>query len=403
MSRDFATLVAVGFLIGCGGPPAPRFEVCRAESLRACVLPQWYEEAAPSRDDLVFVGRGCADRDDAASLQAKSEVAAQIEERIETTTGWIDRVTENGKVDRHFARSGKATVTQLLRGGRITRRERVCDGRYVAARYELDLRPVELVVAERLRARWSDPKPSRIEWRGPSLLLTSEFVRALDRYLVAGGSPGVVRAVDLALRREAGQWIVVVDDVSERLGPHDLSRMMRWHVDASGLTLTLQSLGPPRGPNRLEEGDRFVLQLDGATPGGHFAVFDLVPDGRVHLMQDSRPLAERQTIPPVSERHAAGGVFDARLSTPGLSVEDVFLVVSARVPLDTSSIRGLRLEGGVPQTEDAYALDRFVEWFDARRGDGAVGSITTLHVRIEPTGMTSAADGAFGAVDDGRR
>lgn len=199
-------------MAACGGVPrAPQPTFCDQSALAGCDLPDWYKEHT-STDNLVLVGLGCANLDHSAGLEAKAVIAGQIRTQI-CTKGWFEKVSRNGRIDDNYGRSMEEATVELLVGAHLSHQARICDGRFVAIRHELDLHPAEFVLARYLRAGWGGSQPSRLDWKGPSLLQRSDFKTALERLLVADGAAGVVRSVHFELRRKSGLWLVAANDI----------------------------------------------------------------------------------------------------------------------------------------------------------------------------------------------
>ena len=189
--------------------------------------------------------------------------------------------------------------------------------------------------------------------------------------------------------------MVEANGILERIGVRDLSDLMRWSVNgmtgrAATLTLSVRPHIPRRDEdkNRLYEGDVFTLVLLSTDPAdSFFTTFNVYPDGRVSLLQESRHLAIEQEIPPLAEQDQEGGIFDAHLAEAGVPAEDVFVVVSTTHPLDTSRFSILQPEGGPVTGEHSYKLHEFMTWLDQQRR--ILREIALLHVRTEPRASKS--------------
>lgn len=154
------------------------------------------------------------------------------------------------------------------------------------------------------------------------------------------------------------------------------------------LTLSLKPHNAPLGANRLREGDLFALALKSTDPGPHLTTFNIYPDGRVSLLQKSQPLATYQEIPPLAQRNAEGGIFDAHLVTLGVPVQDIFVVVATTERLDTSPFTILKTDRGPLTGEYSYQLHEFMTWLDKQRD--ILREIAMLHVQTMPRESKSA-------------
>ncbi len=147
----------IGMLVLCGCATLPRPVLGDPAVLRVCV--EGTNEAA-------------------ARQAAEKAVGGQVETRWKQQT-FRQTVFRNGRVEQTFRKLESETVDLLLEG-LFTQwdGDRACS--------TLDLRAVDVLVAEAVREGWGNDPPARLRWEATPMLVHSALLEDVDRLLKPG-------------------------------------------------------------------------------------------------------------------------------------------------------------------------------------------------------------------------
>lgn len=339
--------------------------------------PAWYGTLR-TEHRLILLGYGQGPSLKEAKANALNDIAQQIETRIQSETDI--RVASGAAGSATEASQSVRTYTsQRLEAAKRLQSEQTSAGQFFVA-YSVDLRPRVEVITAALRQKWAGQLPSKIDWRGHQAIVSSEFVMDLDRRLTQKDFPAPVRQVNASLRRSQGQWLLVLNDHIARIGVNDLPSLLNWKERGSDLLLAMKPLGKSRGRNRLQAGDLFVFTIDAKAPGGYVTLFNVYPDGRVAVLEDSRKLSTSQQVPS-REQQQEGQALEAYTVEPGKTAQDIFLAIRSSRALDTTRFQAIVGEHAEPvKGEGSYQLDRFLRWLDKQD----VLAMSVLRVEVHP-------------------
>ena len=345
---------------------------------REPVYPPWYDKI-DARDPLILVGFGYGASAEEAKSRALGDIGEQIEVKVESA--FMGETTSvSGAIEERLRERIAVTSEVNLRDARRIRQGRdECGYHYMA--YEADLRPKEQIVVERLLEKWGGRRPRDLRWQGPRILVESTFMKTVEQQLNASARQSGTRTITVELRRDehiAG-WVLIVAGVATWLRESDLSRLIRWKSTV-GDKFVFRARQPEGSSSvsSLHEGEPFLFIVEAGNAQGYFTLFNLYPDGRVCMLQQSRRLAVYQEIPDRT-RQREGEVFVAHTAQPGQASHDTYLVLRSAEPLDTSCFRSLPASG-VVSGEDSYKLDRFLAWLDG----APVEAIAVLCMDVQP-------------------
>lgn len=340
--------------------------------------PEWYGTLRMGHR-LILVGYGQGPNLKEAKANALNDIAQQIETRIQSET---DIRTASGATgaSTEATQSVRTYTSQRLEAAKRIRNEQTSDGQFFVA-YSVDLRPKVEVIAAVLRQQWGGDKlPSKIDWRGHQVIVSSDMISDLNRRLTQRDFPAPVRRIDASLRRSQGQWLLVLNDHIERIGLSDLASLLNWSERGDGLSLGMKPLGKSRGRNRLQAGDLFIFNIEAKKPGGYVTIFNLYPDGRVAVIEDSRQLTTALEVPSRKQQQE-GQALEAYTAEPGRVAQDIYLAIHSPRALDTTRFQAIVGDNAEPvKGEGAYQLDRFLRWLDRQE----VLAMSVLRVEVRP-------------------
>ncbi len=351
---------------GCSlNPPAPQ--------------PRWYSVVSPA-DPQRPQGQGRGETLAAAKLAALKDLAEGIRVVVATETVAI-RTVEQDRLIHRLSETTRVRTDETLAGLRLTRSEQGGDG-YFYVRYEIDLRPLEVMMAGQLAAAWDHKLPARIVWTGSKGLANGRFLAALAQRLSEPRAKSPTRSIAVDLKPGGyGAWVLTIDGRHDwRLSQVDWSRLIDWGQYADGrLSLALLPRTADRGQNRLQAGDVFALRLSGQPRHGHYTLFNLYADGRVAILAENCPLRGGVAIYP--DDCQMGVELVAATIAPATPTTDLYLAVSADQRMD--SHRFIRAGEQVLATEQGRQAHELFAWLD----EGvATAAIAVLSVSTAPAG-----------------
>ncbi len=325
-------------------------------------------------DPMILIGEGRAATCPEARLEAMGELAEQVQVRIKVHH-FREWLFTNGRVDRSDGRTTSATRDALLEGAQVV--DRAQDEDSCWRKVELNLRPADQILAQRLRERWGGGSKN-ISLEGPSWLVSSEFATALKKRLDAP-SAGVdaPQSVTLDLRH-TGTWVLTASDEAQLMSVRNLGRLL----DTGLLTekvLVQVNRAAGGSARRVDEGERFRVEVVGRDV--HCALFNLYQDGRVALLQASSPLQTTIRLP------GGEATYDA-CPVGGVTTTDLYVAVCSQAPIDTDDFVVLPAAGLVRQ--EALHLDLFFRWLDEVPGRQVAATPMTVTPTSELTACTQS-------------
>lgn len=337
--------------------------------------PDWYGNL-PVEPGFIY-GYGHATDRSKAKQQALSEISESIEVTVVGTSNLQTSVT-GSNVMQASSQEIKLHTEQKLKQV-IKLKEQVTEDDEFFLAYKLDLRPSEIRIAEALNKQWSGV--SKLTWSGAPWLTSSQFISALTQNIVSQNTnpASSEKKASVKLHRQNNQWILLINKSAHIIWIEDLQRLFAWNSsDDKNFFLELQNRSKEKLSLRLKEGQKFIIKLTNRLKKpGYFTLFNIYPDGRIVLMQESVVIAQDNEFPP-TEIQDKGYSLSAELAEPGKEGVDVFLALRTPNIIDTLEYR--KVQDIVATGENAFRLHEFLEFLNRAQ----IRDIATIRVSISP-------------------
>ena len=315
--------------------------------------PDWYNKSLQNDGILTGYGDGLTMAD--AREMAFSTIAQQIEVKIESQIALVRQFEEN-ELTTKSREVTQLRVNKSLKNVKMVNQQQI-GGQYFVA-LQLDRRPAKVIIESKFKEQGYLIR----DFVGSPAVVTSPLITSLS-------SDPDGEKLPVSLQRREREWYLAISDILQPVD--DLNNVTNWDFNPSK-TYPIQLVG--RNENRLKAGDRFKIELELPESANYLTIINIYSDGRLSVPLDNQPVNSRQVVFPNESELS----LEAAPLYPGQSDRDTYLALGSTEKIDTTSFR--KSTDRVISGEDAYVLDKFIQWLDHQR----LESLSSLYVEIHP-------------------